>query len=80
MGVKELTISHVKSHLQVNYFSSSSIPSHLKAMTVCVCFPVGATVVRWCPNKLKASDSSVCFSDEQMYRAARLGAGRRGER
>lgn len=28
----------------------------------------------------KASDSSVCFSDEQMYRAARLGAGRRGER
>ena len=30
--------------------------------------------------KCKAFDSSICPSDEQMYRAARLGAARRGER
>jgi len=78
MGVKELTISHVKSHLQVS-FSSSSIPSHLWQRLFVFVFPLeqpraGAQI------NSKASDSSVCFSDEQMYRAARLGAGRRGER
>lgn len=47
----------------------------LQAMTDC--FPVGASSNS---AQINSSDSTVCFSDEQMYRAARLGAGRRGKR